>query len=94
MFLVEDEPAAVRVTQLALERAGFEVVACEDASSALRRFDDVRPDVVLADYLLPGLSGLELLRYVTRRAPDVPVVLITGHGSEKLAVEALRLGAY
>lgn len=94
VFLVEDEPAAVRVTQLALERAGFEVVACEDAASALRRFDEVHPDVVLADYLLPELSGLELLRYVVRRAPDVPVVLITGHGNEKLAVDALKLGAY
>ncbi len=94
VFLVEDEAAAVRVTQLALERAGFEVLACGDAAAALRRFDEVTPDVVVADYLLPGLSGLELLRYVNRRAPDVPVVLITGHGSEKLAVEALKLGAY
>ncbi|MGC8916607.1 MAG: sigma-54-dependent transcriptional regulator [Thermoanaerobaculum sp.] len=94
VVLVEDEPAAVRVTQLALERAGFSVVACEDAAAALRLLDDVHPDVVLADYLLPGLSGLELVRYLSRRAPDVPVVLITGHGSEKLAVEALKLGAY
>ncbi|MGQ9494800.1 MAG: sigma-54-dependent transcriptional regulator [Thermoanaerobaculaceae bacterium] len=93
-MLVEDEPAAVRVTSLALRRAGFEVTAFGDAAAALRDVENLDPDVVLADHLLPGLSGLELVRYLNRRAPDLPVVLITAHGSEKLAVEALKLGAY
>jgi DNA-binding NtrC family response regulator len=94
ILLVEDEPAAVRVASVALQREGFEVVAVGDASSALARLCDVKPDVVLSDHLLPGLSGLELLRHLQRRSPDLPVVLITGHGDERLAVEAMRLGAF
>ena len=94
VLLVEDDPGAVRVVTLALEREGFAVHACSEAAAALRALEEVRPDVVLADYLLPGLSGLELVRYLVRRAPQVPVVLITGHGNEKLAVEAMKLGAF
>lgn len=94
VLLVEDDPAAVRVITLALEREGFAVFPCEEAAAALRLVDDVKPEVVLADHLLPGLSGLELVRYLTRRAPDLPVVLMTGHGNERLAVEALKLGAF
>jgi len=94
VLLVEDDPGAVRVVTLALQREGFQVHACGEAAEALRVLEEVRPDVVLADYLLPGLSGLELVRYLVRRAPQVPVVLITGHGSEKLAVEAMKLGAF
>lgn len=92
--MVEDDPGAVRVMTLALEREGFLVHACGEAAAALRQLEDVQPEVVLADYLLPGLSGLELVRYLVRRAPHVPVVLMTGHGSEKLAVEAMKLGAF
>jgi len=94
VLLVEDEPDAVRVAGVALRREGFEVVAVPDAPSALSSLEQNRPDVVVTDHLLPGLSGLELLRYLQRRAPDLPVVLITGHGDERLAVEAMRLGAF
>jgi DNA-binding NtrC family response regulator len=94
ILLVEDEPAAVRVATIALQRESFGVTAVGDAPSALARLHELRPDVVVCDYLLPGLSGLELLRHLQRRAPDLPVVFITGHGDERLAVEAMKLGAF
>ena len=94
ILLVEDEPAAARVATIALQRETFEVIAVGDAPSALARLHELEPDVVVCDYLLPGLSGLELLRHLQRRAPDLPVVFITGHGDERLAVEAMKLGAF
>jgi DNA-binding NtrC family response regulator len=94
VLLVEDEAPAVRVISMALERDGFELVAAADASSALARLQEVRPDVVVTDYRLPGMSGLDLLRYLLRRSPDTPVIVITAHGDERLAVEAMKLGAF
>jgi DNA-binding NtrC family response regulator len=93
-LVVEDEQAAARVLTVALERDGFQVETVGEASQALSRLASVNPDVVLADHLLPGLSGLDLLRYLLRRAPDLPVVLMTAHGDERLAVEAMKLGAF
>ncbi|MEP0774456.1 MAG: sigma-54-dependent Fis family transcriptional regulator [Acidobacteriota bacterium] len=95
VLLVEDEPAAVKVTARSLERGGFLVRAVADGAAALACLEEFRPAAVGADHLLPGgLSGLELLRYLQRRAPDVPVIMVTGHGDERLAVEAMRLGAF
>jgi len=94
VLLVEDEAPAVRVVSLALEREGFELVASPDAAAALARLADVKPDAIVTDYRLPGMSGLDLLRYVLRRSPDTPVVVITAHGDERLAVEAMKLGAF
>lgn len=94
VLLVEDEAAAIRVLSLALEREGFDVVAAGEASAALGRLPEFRPDVVVTDYVLPGLSGLDFMRYVLRRSPDTPVVMVTAHGDERLAVEAMKLGAF
>ncbi len=95
VLLVEDEPAAVKVTAKALERSGFTVRGVSDGAAALACLQDFRPDVVLVDHLLPGgLSGMELLRYLQRRSPDLPVILVTGHGDERLAVQAMKLGAF
>ena len=94
VLIVEDEISAVRVMTLSLEKEGFEVRSSPDASAALAQLSDLDPDVVVIDYLLPGMSGLELLRYARRRSPDLPIVMITGHGDERLAVESMKLGAF
>lgn len=60
---------------------------------ALERMRDVLPDVVVADLVMPGMSGIELLKQIRHQYPDVPVVITTGQGTEMQAVEALRRGA-
>jgi CheY-like chemotaxis protein len=62
----------------------------EDALSVIR---DQRPDIVVTDLLMPGMDGLELVRILRKEFPTLPVILMTGHGSEQVASEALRLGA-
>ena len=94
VLLVEDESAAVRVMTLALERERFQVSSVGEASLALAMIDEVKPDVVVADYLLPGMDGMELLRHLQRHQPDLPIVMVTGHGDERLAAEAMKLGAF
>src|SRR5690606_34954726 len=65
----------------------------EDGQQALDKLCSMRPDVVLTDIQMPGRGGLELVAAVRVRHPGVPVILMTGHGSETLAVEALQRGA-
>ncbi len=94
IMIVEDESSAVRVMTVALEKEGYRVHAVGHAASALADLPEKQPDAIVADYLLPEMSGLDLLRYVQRRSPDIPVIMITGHGDERLAVEAMKLGAF
>jgi CheY-like chemotaxis protein len=66
--------------------------AC-DGEEALSIIRDQRPDIVVTDLLMPGMDGLELVRTLRKEHPQLPVVLMTGHGSETVASEALRQGA-
>ena len=96
VFVVEDEPPAVRVLTLALEEEGFRVESVGDGAAALERLSSaaIDPDAVILDHQLPGMNGLDVLRLLQRRLPDLPVVTVTAHGDERLAVEAMRLGAF
>jgi len=94
VLCVEDDPAVRMANTQALELAGFAVRATGDAETALawlRRDDRV---VILSDVRLPGLSGLELQAQVHARDPELPVILVTGHGDIAMAVAATRAGAY
>jgi two-component system, NtrC family, response regulator HydG len=96
VFVVEDEPPAVRVLTLALEEEGFRVESVGDGAAALERLSsgECDPDAVILDHQLPGMNGLDVLRLLQRRLPELPVVTVTAHGDERLAVEAMRLGAF
>jgi DNA-binding NtrC family response regulator len=95
VLLIEDNADAARFVAGAL-RAGsdpFDVTAVPSAEAGLRHLGEHPTDVVLLDYRLPDADGLECLRRIRRQHPDMPVVLITGAGSEEIAVEAMKLGA-
>ncbi|MDH5567857.1 MAG: sigma-54 dependent transcriptional regulator, partial [Myxococcales bacterium] len=64
-----------------------------DAEHALAHLDETRPDIVTLDVVLPGMDGLETLRRLKQRIPDVPVVMLSGHGQARNIVDAMRLGA-
>jgi two-component system response regulator AtoC len=91
--LVCDDESAVRFTvQDALESAGYETVAAGDVEEALARLDGC--DVVITDLAMPGRDGLALLAEVRARDPELPVILLTARGSERVAVQAMKLGAW
>jgi DNA-binding NtrC family response regulator len=91
---VDDQPDTHDWLRLALERKGLDVRVATTGELATQAFDAERPDVVLLDQRLPDVSGLELLRRFKTRDPMVEVVMLTGHGSVSLAVEAMREGAF
>ncbi|HJV53850.1 MAG TPA: sigma-54 dependent transcriptional regulator [Noviherbaspirillum sp.] len=93
-ILIEDEQAVRIATAQTLELGGFSVRACASAEEARPWLQPGFPGVVVSDVRLPGASGLELLSRVAALDPDLPVILVTGHGDVGMAVEAMRAGAY
>ena len=94
VLIVDDEEMVRTALEQWLRLSGFATHVAADATQALSMLDDVRPDVVLTDVRMPGLSGLDLLRTVRERALASEVILITGHGDVPMAVEAMRSGAF
>ena len=95
VLVVDDEPAVRFTLRSVLEDAGFAVTESPDGADALARLDGgLRPAVILSDLRMPKLDGLGLLRALAAR-PDAPrLVLITAHGDERTAVEAMKAGAW
>jgi two-component system response regulator AtoC len=92
VLVVDDEPALRFAVEEVLTGRGFEVMTVESATKALEHLDGV--DVVVSDYAMPDMDGIQLLERIRTANASMPVVLVTAHGSERLAVRALKQGAY
>ncbi|MBC7618454.1 MAG: sigma-54-dependent Fis family transcriptional regulator [Candidatus Saccharibacteria bacterium] len=93
-LLIEDEESVRLATLQTLELGGFVVQACASAEDALPWISADYAGIVISDVRLPGLSGLGLLGRIVAQDPDLPVIVMTGHGHVAMAVEAMRAGAY
>jgi len=93
ILVIEDEPVFARNLRVFLEREGLEVAVAPSGESGLQVLAEAPPQVVLLDYNLPGIDGLQVLARIVARAPRVRVIMMTGHGSEDVAVKALKGGA-
>jgi len=91
---VEDDPDFADLTAIFLERESgrFAVETVTDPNEGLARVEDHPPDCVVSDYEMPGMNGIELLRAVRSRYPDLPFILFTGKGSEEVASDAISAG--
>ena len=94
VLVVDDEKSVRDSIRLILEYEKFEVQYAEDGPSATARVESGDFDLVLLDIKMPGEDGLKVLRRLRQGHPDLPVVMISGHGTIETAVEATRLGAY
>ena len=92
MLLVEDEEAFVDALTVGLRREGFDVQVARDGAEALDRFDEVKPDLVLLDVMLPTVSGVDVCRELRRRT-DVPIIMVTAKAAEIDTVVGLEVGA-
>jgi DNA-binding NtrC family response regulator len=94
VLVVDDERSNVESLEKIFAREGMRVLSAPDAKHALELVRSHRVHVVLSDLMMPGTTGLELLRAVKQVVPDVEVVLMTAYGSVEVAVNAMRDGAY
>ena len=93
-LLVVDDDAAARYALARVFQKEYRVIEAEDATQARAKLSSERPDLVLLDYNLPGEDGLVLLREIGGAAAAPAVIMLTAHGSERVAVEAMKAGAY
>jgi len=93
VLLVDDDPAVAKVLGALLSQAGLTTHAARDGKEALAMLERKPVDVVVSDVRMPGMDGMQLLTEVARGWPDVPVILLTAHGTVPLAVEAMKAGA-
>lgn len=93
ILVVDDEEAMREVLRERLRAWGFAVRATEDCESTLTGLEAFDPQLIISDVMLPDGSGVDLLEKLREQRPDLPVVLITAHGSVDLAVEAMKHGA-
>jgi two-component system KDP operon response regulator KdpE len=92
ILVVDDEPQITRVLRRSLSSQGYEVQVAEDGEEALAVFKQWKPDLVISDLSMPGMSGLELCRRI-RKASKVPIIVLSVKGEETIKVEALDTGA-
>jgi DNA-binding NtrC family response regulator len=90
VLVVDDDLAVGKVLTALLQQAGLGAVHEPSGEAALRRLESAPVDLVLTDLRMPGMDGMELLRRVARNWPDVPVVMLTAHGTIAAAVEAMK----
>ncbi len=95
ILIVEDEAALLALLRYNLERQGFNVEEATDGQEALLRIAEAKPDLVLLDWMLPAMSGIEVCRQIRRRPAtrDLPVIMVTARTEDQDAVRALDTGA-
>ncbi len=93
ILIADDEPLMRDMAGESLRRRGHDVVLARNATEGLEKFDDSF-DLVLSDYKMPGLTGLDFLKKLRERHAEVPFVIMTAHGTVQVAVEAMRHSAW
>ncbi|MBN2209074.1 MAG: sigma-54-dependent Fis family transcriptional regulator [Candidatus Coatesbacteria bacterium] len=94
VLIVDDEPNILKVFAARLGQHNHEVLTCLTAEDAMERLASSKVDVLISDYMLPGESGMSLLKEVKHTYPNTAVIMMTAYGSIEMAVEAMKRGAY
>ena len=95
ILVVEDEPGIQELISYGLRQAGHEIFCAGDAEQAMKIVNDVLPDLVLLDWMLPGMSGIELAKILRRtpRTKNIPIIMLTARSEECDKISGLEIGA-
>ena len=94
ILVVDDEDRIRQSLNGILKDEGYEVLEAKEGTQALRQVETDPPDLVLLDIWMPVMDGMEVLEKIKAQVPNLPVIMISGHGNIELAVKAVKLGAY
>ena len=94
ILVVDDESAILTTLSDILRDDGYSVSVASYSEEAIKWVQDALPDLVFLDVWMPGVDGIETLIKIKDIAPDLPVILMSGHGSIETAVRAIKVGAY
>jgi len=93
LLVVDDDLHMRMMLEAVLESEGYSVVLAESGPEALAIMKEEQPSLVLLDYMMPGMNGLDVLREIKKNHAQTDVIIVTGHGNEKLSIEMLNSGA-
>ena len=94
VLIVDDESRIRKIFARILEDEGYHVHSTENAERALAQIDRIKPAIILMDQNMPGINGIEAMKQIHAKYPDIAIIIITAHGEISLAVEAVKEGAY
>ncbi|MEI6757359.1 MAG: sigma-54-dependent Fis family transcriptional regulator [Chlorobium sp.] len=94
ILVIDDDTSLRRVLEYNLEQEGYEVKSASSGEEGLTLFEQCRPNLVITDMKMPGMSGLMVLKAIKERSPETLVIIITAFGTVDVAVEAMKAGAY
>ena len=94
VLIVDDEVALANTLAQRLQLRNLKVGTAYDGEQALSKLAVDKPDVVVLDLRMPGMHGMEVLREIKKTCPDIQVIILTGHGTDKDEEEAKRLGGF
>src|SRR5512141_2895606 len=92
--IVDDEAAITSTVESILKDEGYEARSFPDAETFWQKLDTMEPSLVLLDIWLPGIDGMQLLKRLHARFPELPVIMMSGHAGIDAAVAAIKAGAY
>jgi FixJ family two-component response regulator/glycine cleavage system H lipoate-binding protein len=94
ILVVDDELPVAKSVASTLSEKNYSVEIALSGEEALKKQEDMRPDVIIADLMMPGISGMDLLKTVKKKNPHIMFIMITGYPSIQSAVQAIKLGAF
>jgi two-component system, NtrC family, response regulator AtoC len=94
VLIIEDEVTLAKNMKIYLQRQGYDVAVAPSGEEGLEQFDTFHPDLVLLDYRLPRMNGLDVLNEIQSHTKPVKTIMITGHGNHDIAMQARQAGAY
>ena len=94
ILVVDDQASNRNILRQELTHRGYAVETANDGPEALGKVESSRPDLIILDYMMPNMSGLDVLKELRNRENDIPVVMITAYGTVDRAVQAMKEGAY
>lgn len=94
ILIIDDDKLVRRIIKMSLLNAGYDIIEAEDGESGLRLVRSEHPDLVICDYQMPGITGLEVLSKIKKLKINLPVIVLTGFGDVVLTIKSIQLGAF
>ena len=94
ILIVDDDPFNLDLLEQELTDKGYVIERANSGEEALKKVESFQPELILLDYMMPGMNGVEALKEIRKRGNDIPVAMITAYGTIERAVQAIKEGAF
>ncbi len=94
ILVAEDELIMLKTIELRLKKDGHEITTCSDGREAIKKIEEINPDLIITDIMMPFASGLEIIEEVKRKSGKrIKIIVLSAMGQENVVLEAFQLGA-